>query len=586
MEIRNFRYKSLLRNPYAIWLLCFMIYLLVVYFAYIARGGFIVDDWGVIIKGNMSFVDNISSWFPLFSNRPLAPLLLAIITTIFKTSPVGYITLNVGLWSAAVVIMGYILKRHLGYKFLTFFSILAVLPIVATSFMFSPGMQVMNSFSVFLWALSFLSLDKYLRSRRKVFYILTYGLILTSLFTYEVTLPLLVITALYPFYLNSYSLKQSKRDLFHYFLKYILPVILAVGMVFIYQKIIIPEFMITYSRLPSTPLSYFTGEGIEIGLEWLLNLIIGVPVLLYSSLRYHASLLSYPEMVVIIILLTTLIAAFIKRRDLFKMFENRSDKSRPTTLIVILVLSFLSASMLFILSTNHPEISSYPNRGFSTSWLLLCVVLGIIAYYGKSIVLIVLSVFFVLTLNTYLIQRNNYIDSYTKQLNIVDSCIADLHQQEAPSRAIVLGYVPVYLTDNFDNENVFSEPWDFGNALRIRSNDYVVDGNLFTLTKKSTIVNDKIDMTEGWTASINQNLWYCEYRQDNSNSEVEKIDSAAELQEIIDQIKADEGANSPTALYPVNIVKGVINGMVTRNLDNAIQNLKNLKNYFINLNRN
>jgi len=57
-------------------LISLIIYLLAVYGPLVSQAGISVDDWGDIAH-NLdcnSFWHCYKSWFPLFSNRPLAPL--------------------------------------------------------------------------------------------------------------------------------------------------------------------------------------------------------------------------------------------------------------------------------------------------------------------------------------------------------------------------------------------------------------------------------------------------------------------------------------------------------------------------------
>ena len=71
-------------------------FFIAIYAPLIMHGGIIVDDWGDIAH-NLDcngFAHCYQTWFPLFSNRPLAPLPITVATFLFGTFFSGYLILN------------------------------------------------------------------------------------------------------------------------------------------------------------------------------------------------------------------------------------------------------------------------------------------------------------------------------------------------------------------------------------------------------------------------------------------------------------------------------------------------------------
>ncbi|MCA9101085.1 MAG: hypothetical protein KDA63_08050, partial [Planctomycetales bacterium] len=68
-------------------------------------GCFVDDDWKVAYRPATApgYWDTFRSWFPLFSNRPLAPVLLSLTANTFGGRAAGYIAVHLALWCAALV---------------------------------------------------------------------------------------------------------------------------------------------------------------------------------------------------------------------------------------------------------------------------------------------------------------------------------------------------------------------------------------------------------------------------------------------------------------------------------------------------
>ena len=94
-------------------------------------GGIIVDDWGNIGQDYYcsNFFECYLGWFPLFSNRPLAPIPIVITTMLFGLSFYAYLIFNSLVYLAAIGLLARELRYWLGQLESQFFFLLAATPV-------------------------------------------------------------------------------------------------------------------------------------------------------------------------------------------------------------------------------------------------------------------------------------------------------------------------------------------------------------------------------------------------------------------------------------------------------------------------
>ena len=217
-------------------------YICLAYLPLIFEGGIIVDDWGDITH-NLScngFFNCYLTWFPLFSNRPLAPLPITLSTFLFQTHFSLYLILNSFLYLLSIFITARIISYLVGNFSATTFILIAAIPCIAMPLIASPINQLTATLSFVFWATSLNSLFNYCFQGKNGQYLLAYLLLLCGFLTYEVILPLLVLSALLPYLLDK-NIFNSNRIL--YLVKYILPILSILVIVILWQKIIAPQFM-------------------------------------------------------------------------------------------------------------------------------------------------------------------------------------------------------------------------------------------------------------------------------------------------------------------------------------------------------
>lgn len=186
-------------------------FVLGVYFPYILNGGWICDDWMVIdhLQHHAGFWDYVRSWFPIFSARPLAPLILAAITHLYDDYPTYYVASQCLLLILSWTMLSFAWCRVCGVTAGTVFLILVSLPSVASTLVFSPAMQHLAAVSYLLWTTSFLLHERAFRHSGSGFLLTLSGILLfLGMLLYEIFLPLLVFQCLMPLFLCSDYIKS------------------------------------------------------------------------------------------------------------------------------------------------------------------------------------------------------------------------------------------------------------------------------------------------------------------------------------------------------------------------------------------
>jgi hypothetical protein len=152
-----------------------VVYLLATYLPLIAQAGISVDDWGDI-SHNLdcsSFWHCYGTWFPLFSNRPLAPLPITLLTFVFGDWYWGYLLANSLLYLLAIGLCAQVIKSISSCASATIFVLFAAVPMIAMPVITSPINQSTATLSFVFWALSLLSLWHFLQSSLLKYWFLT-----------------------------------------------------------------------------------------------------------------------------------------------------------------------------------------------------------------------------------------------------------------------------------------------------------------------------------------------------------------------------------------------------------------------------
>jgi hypothetical protein len=516
------------KTPSSIAWLLLILFIAGAYAPLLLKGGIIADDWGDIAQNLIcnGFFECYRSWFPLFSNRPLAPLPITATTLLFGLNISWYLIFNTAIYLIAIFTTASALKSLLTPFAKIVFIALASAPIIAMPIVISPINQSTATFAFLFWALSLRLLQSYCLRKTFLSYGTSYILLLASLLTYEVMLPLLVLTAALPFALNSKNLTEKP---FQYILQYIAPIILILGAVLLWQKILAGLiFSTVYSRLAFDP----NNIGLFF-LNWLSVFYAALPQLVIKSIK---RIDLYGSTVSVVLALTLL---FFWTRQASLNVDTHSARNSKLKTFLILLFCFFASSLIFILSGAYAEIGGNDARALSSAWICMALLIAsTINFFSKKILALVFAIFFCcLAYISFGVQRDNYIRSWQLQKTILKDVLEKIESEGVTHDATIIGNVPGYLPDNFNNEIVFTQPWDFGAALSLYTNKKIAGGAVLDTRasnfSKPLQLSDGVLAIDRWWKTNTQNLWFYDYDPKTKSSSLVKIPNIDALKKLL-----------------------------------------------------
>lgn len=509
------------------WLLLFL-FLLGAYAPLVLKGGIIADDWGDIAQNLIcnGFYDCYKSWFPLFSNRPLAPLPITTTTLLFGLNIGWYLIFNTALYLSAILITTGAIRQLLTPLAKVLFIILASAPVIAMPIVVSPINQSTATLAFLFWAISLRFLRTYCNRKTLISYGITHIFLLASLLTYEVMLPLLVLTATLPFAFDGKTLVKKPVQ---YLLKYIAPIILVLGVTLLWQKVLaVWIFSTVFSRLAFDP----NNIGL-LFLNWLSVFYIALPQLLIKSIK-QVDLYGWATS---LILTLTLLTYWLKEKA--PRLNAITIQNNHLRTFVIFLTCFVASSSIFILSGAYAEIGGNDARALSSTWICLSLLFaGVINFFSKRVWALLLAIIVsCLAYASFGVQRDNYIRSWQLQTRILKDVLGKIEIANITPDATVIGNVPGYLPNNFNNEIVFTQPWDFGAALSLYTNKKIAGGAV--LDTRASNFSKPIKLSEGtlsidrWWKTDTTNLWFYDYDPNVKSGTLKKVPDIDSLKKLL-----------------------------------------------------
>jgi hypothetical protein len=454
---------------------CLGIFLLATYLPLIIQAGISVDDWGDIAHNLecISFWHCYGTWFPLFSNRPLAPLPITVMTFALGSWYSGYLLINSLLYLAAIGICAKVLRVVISLPSAIVFTLFAAIPLIAMPVITSPINQSTATVSFLLWSLSLLSLWRFLQSGNWKSWLWTYLLLLLAFLTYEVILPLLVLTAFLPWIHDS---KKFHVFRIRYWAQFVAPILMVLAIVTLWQKGIAPQYMTVDSRLRFIP-----SQALAKLHTFFHVFYKQIPALFVKMPRY----IEWGGIFTAAIGICTLIISQIRNQA--NVFQNKSintiDTSKSWRFVFIASLCFLASSFIFILSNESAVSGGYEARGLSSTWFAFAIFLAAISSWSflssrfwHSLSIGALAIFLGLCTLSFNVQRDQTIAAWKMQLTILNDVNQLIASEKPQDGSVILGDVPHYLSNNYNNEIVFSQPWDFGAAIALSNNNRYIAG--------------------------------------------------------------------------------------------------------------
>ena len=184
----------------------------------------------------------------------------------------------------------------------------------------------------------------------------------------------------------------------------------------------------------------------------------------------------------------------------------------------------------------------YQARGLSSTWFAFAILLCAIQPHNRLVRILwtcFLAISLTLSVLSFSVQRDQTIQAWQMQLNILKDAAQLIKLKKVPENATILGDVPHYLPKNYNNEIVFSQPWDFGAALSItlpvRINPGpVIDSSRQELRQlnfhKGTVV------AENFAGSTLDNFWVYQFNVASNQGTLVRIEDATQFESLLIQL--------------------------------------------------
>lgn len=522
-----------------------------------------IDDWLMIaqVHFDRNFWQTIGFWNTVGGggNRPLASVLFALTPTLFGANPVPYIILNTACWIAAIILISHIVREYFGTAAGIWFMVLGIVPTIASSTMFEPMVMIIGTASTLLWALSLWNLQRYLTTKSTLNLVLTYTFVIIGLLIYEVSAPLLLITALLPLLPTLARYSWNEPIVWRSVVRWFSPIVGIVLALALYQKLIVPLFGFATSRLSMRPL----GDMARSFGRWLFSVVADTPVMLISSLTHYGwGLFARWEWWALLLAVIALVM-LLRNNSAENSGSDKTARERRLFLAMI-VLTLVSCSVLSVLSGFNMRVEGIENRFLGSTWILVAMLLGITFSKWTSDWRVILPAFVVIvTYLSFMIQAHNYLANRRLQEAVVSDCLVKLQAASLQPGAFIIGNVPIYANQNFNNEVVFAYRHDFGGQLKMRLNSKTIidEGQTININREAPVSDttrfflarnrDTVltgNLTGVMKRPLNGNVWWYEYDQYTQNSAFMRLRDTLHFDSIL---TANRQGNVNIARLPV-----------------------------------
>ena len=443
--------NSILKKHSYIFLIIFAYYF--INLNYILDGGIIYDDWSLSANHiGVSLYEKIKINCLLFFNtRPVGGLYVAILTE-FEKNDFAYISINISIWLLSGLILYFSLLKFLNIQSSLTFLFIFLFPSFASTPYFSPVTQSLGVLSIFFWSLSL-----YFSVNKKKIYVIIFFIL--SLLTYEYTVVLFLINILF---LSFDKISSDKKIFINDFYKFIILFLFLIIFIIAFQ------FFIAKITNNNAPLKYafsiqenkiifeenFFNNVMKYFTKPLKIIFYEIPLLFLNSLKF-IDLKLYNVVTYII-----LFYLFIK---LYKLEHEYENSFFIKIFFILLIISSLFVFFMYLIVSSVPQINGYYNRGLVGLFLCFAFFIAIINDYkfknsfinNLKFIFILLTIF--LNFNSFLIQKNNYVDTEKERDNILNYV---KNYFKSYDKVYLLMIVPTYLENNYNDETIFSDEVD------------------------------------------------------------------------------------------------------------------------------
>jgi hypothetical protein len=232
-----------------------------------------------------------------------------------------------------------------------------------------------------------------------------------------------------------------------------------------------------------------------------------------------------------------------------RSLRNQQHQSIPNNSVQkyflgVIALSLICCSALSVFSGINMRVEGIENRFLGSTWLMLSVLLGAVFARFARIGAVFGGVLLLTVYLSFSIQSFNYLENRTVQREVFEDCTKKLLEAEQRGErvdsAYIVGNVPVYAKNNFNNEVIFAYRFDFGGGMRMKTNGKIEMGQVININRAAptndttrffaAVHGDSIlvgNLTGLMKRPINEKTWWYEYDQFTGKSELVHITKGA-----------------------------------------------------------
>lgn len=488
----------------------------VLYFPIVVGCGLMIDDWGQLKTVRLPLLSQIEGFFPLWSNRPLAAILLTGYTRLIGEHQSVYMLVNSIVFITAIALLSSLIAKKFSSiaSFVVF--IVGIQPLIAEPVIYSPINQFTASFSILVWVSSLFLQDRW-NSKENPRYWLIGTLNLVSLLIYEITLPLFVFNVIWPFITRGNNIRRAVTEAS----KISLYLLGAIGADFVWQKVIAPHvFSKVFSRL--APATWQQGQ--QILYQFFDVFIVQLQAMVLEARHRHIDAKLW------IVLFLSIVLAIDILRNLKAKEHPKVGESILWLRTAIFVFPLLAASMLYVLSSSHPTMEGYDARGMTSAWIaftvLLAVLIDRIACFQRVIAICVAIIVIMICSHIFTLRSREYVDATILRKSILEDFQRNYGAMpKKPDRLRIWANVPCMLPNAWRPTPIFCVPWDFAPALELTYGIYGVGAVVHAHNYQ--ISNEEITVDGWFTGRVRGSLYY-EFNPSVAKGRIEELNSSTD----------------------------------------------------------
>ncbi len=502
----------------------FLISLLsILYIPHIFRGGFLLDDLGLLAEairftGYYEFQNFLWNSVTMTA-RPISAILHGICYWYFESSTWPFHLINLLLFFGSIIIFYLAMKNMVGKNIALLSSIIAIIYPCSSSTIFSSIMMNSNLAAIFWTIALFIST---IRIKFKTL-LIAVSLLLSSL-SYEVFIPLFILYPLINNFIMSYD-RLSIRRIYSDFL----PIIIAITGFIFYRYII-------ESLLFDTNFSRIKIFSVPIILKkFYYSLVSGFKIIFYETI--NISINSINNFQDISILYITLILLFICTgiflyKDILiieNSIINKNISSHRSTvlfinLIIVSLILFIVSHLIFVFSVYKPDIVGFENRtlgGIRFSSSILITMLFFLIYnvlrnekIKKLFSSLIIGIILLFTISIIGQQRAwAYASDFNNNtINIMNDAIKEQKLINNNGSINIVAKLPKNFPQQINQEPILCSPWGLTSLLTLSNPNMKIDANV--LCTEALVSEYKIALNGHGYWEVYYPFWYYDYRKE------------------------------------------------------------------------